>query len=345
MNEYIDQIETWYLKNKRDLPWRRDQEPYHVWISEIMLQQTRIEAVIGYYERFMKEIPSISALAIISEDRLLKLWEGLGYYNRARNLKRAAIMIEEQYGGVFPSTYDEIIQLPGIGDYTASAISSICFKEKQATIDGNVLRVYTRFYNDFSNVDVLSVRRRIQREIIAILPEDSGSFNEALMEIGEVICIPNGNPLCDLCPLQKGCMARKKNTYFDLPIKKEKKIKKEILYTVFLFQYEDTFVIEKRGSLGILSNMWQFPNVEGHLTLQGVKTYLNDRGICYHRVRKGISYQHIFTHQKWNMISYLIELKQPMETVMRKRDCIMENYAIPTAFQPFLKAIMEEDKK
>lgn len=187
MDNYVSNLESWFVRNRRELPWRMDKNPYHVWISEIMLQQTRIEAVLSYYERFMKELPTISSLADVSEDRLLKLWQGLGYYNRARNLKRAAIMIMEQYGGIFPTTYSEIIQLPGIGEYTASAISSICFGERQVTVDGNVMRVFTRFYNDFSNISKDRTRVMIHDKLLSVMAGDPGCFNEALMELGVVI--------------------------------------------------------------------------------------------------------------------------------------------------------------
>ena len=177
---------NWYQQNKRDLPWRKDQNPYHVWISEIMLQQTRIEAVIGYYDRFIKRLPSIQDLAQINDDELLKLWEGLGYYTRARNLKKAAIMIMEEYDGIFPNTFEQTMSLPGIGEYTASAIGSICFSLKEVTIDGNVLRVYMRLQNCYDNVDDLKIRRKVRNELQKIMPEEAGDFNQALMELGEL---------------------------------------------------------------------------------------------------------------------------------------------------------------
>lgn len=181
MKKYIDNLEDWFLENRRVFPWRRDKNPYHVWISEVMLQQTRIEAVISYYERFMRELPDISSLANVSEDKLLKLWEGLGYYNRARNLKRAAVMVMEEYDGVFPTTYSEIIKLPGIGEYTASAISSICFGEKEVTVDGNVMRVFTRFYNDFSNISKDRTKVMIHDRLLSVMAGNPGDFNEGMM--------------------------------------------------------------------------------------------------------------------------------------------------------------------
>ena len=184
MKKIVDPLLEWYLENKRMLPWRKTKDPYHIWISEIMLQQTRIEAVIPYYERFMRRLPDISSLASINEDELLKLWEGLGYYNRARNLKKAALIIMKDYNGIFPDTYEEIKKLPGIGEYTASAIASICFNEQTLTVDGNVLRVLARVKEDKRNVDLIRTKKEVRKELEKIIPEDSGNFNESLMEHG-----------------------------------------------------------------------------------------------------------------------------------------------------------------
>lgn len=338
------EIEVWYQKNKRNLPWRKDKEPYHVWISEIMLQQTRIEAVINYYQKFMQEIPTIQDLSKIEEEKLLKLWEGLGYYNRARNLKKAAQKIESEYQGDFPNSYDKLRTLPGIGDYTASAIASICFDEAQATIDGNVLRVYTRFYNDNSNIDSISTKKKIQKEIIKILPKKSGEFNEALMEIGETICIPNGVPICQKCPLKKYCQSKKLKNYLNLPVRSEKKAKKIIKYTVFLLKYQNQVIIKKRTTSSLLKNLWEFPNIEGHLTLPQVKKYLQKKNFSYSKIKKSNSYTHIFTHQSWNMISYIVELNKKPEESVKTIPEIKEKYALPTAFQPFIKVLEEEMK-
>ena len=344
MKNYVEAIELWYQQNKRELPWRKDKNPYHVWISEIMLQQTRIEAVINYYQRFMKEIPDISSLATVKEDKLLKLWEGLGYYNRAKNLKKAAIQIEEEYQGNFPSTYEEMLRLPGIGSYTASAISSICFNEKQATIDGNVLRVYTRFYADKRNIDLDKTKKDIRKKIIEILPEDAGEFNEAMMEIGETVCLPNGLPRCKNCPLQEKCQANREKSYFQFPVKSPKRTKKEVKYTVLLLKYDSKIYIQQRKSSGLLENMWEFPNIEGNLSKDKIKKYLQNEKIPYTSIQKFISNTHIFTHQKWNMTSYLIESKKAQKEGKELSE-IKKEYAIPTAFQPFLKALELQIKK
>lgn len=341
MEDYINQLLTWYLKNKRNLPWRIDHDPYHVWISEVMLQQTRIEAVVRYYERFMNKIPTVFHLASVSEEILLKLWEGLGYYSRARNLQKAACYIVEHYKGIFPSTYDEIIALPGIGEYTASAIASICFREKCATVDGNVLRVYTRFFNDHSNVSIGKEKIRIRHELEKVMPDESGDFNEALMEVGEIICVPKGEPNCDRCPLRDGCISRKESTYLDLPVKNLKKEKKEFDYTILIFKYKNKIAIRKRSAEGLLAQLWEFPNLNGNYGVRKLRNYLDHQSISYRSVKKFISNVHVFTHQRWNMISYIIELADCFESdfIFEEVAVIKDNYAIPTVFQPFLRKL------
>lgn len=332
---------NWYQKNKRDLPWRKDQNPYHVWISEIMLQQTRIEAVIGYYDRFIKRLPSIQDLAQINDDELLKLWEGLGYYTRARNLKKAAIMIMEEYDGIFPNTFEQIMSLPGIGEYTASAIGSICFSLKEVTIDGNVLRVYMRLQNCYDNVDDLKIKRKVRNELQKIMPEEAGDFNQALMELGETICLPNGIPKCSECPLKNFCKSYQNDTYLELPIKNKKKDKKEEKYTILLFYYKSQFVLEKRKESGLLQNLWQFPNIQGHLTKKQLENYLKENKIKFLKVKKSVSYTHIFTHKRWNMISYMVELDKNDYNMNWNDLKTLKEKAIPTAFMPFLKELKE----
>ncbi len=332
---------NWYQQNKRDLPWRKDQNPYHVWISEIMLQQTRIEAVIGYYDRFIKRLPSIQDLAQINDDELLKLWEGLGYYTRARNLKKAAIMIMEEYDGIFPNTFEQIMSLPGIGEYTASAIGSICFSLKEVTIDGNVLRVYMRLQNCYDNVDDLKIRRKVRNELQKIMPEEAGDFNQALMELGETICLPNGIPKCSECPLKNFCKSYQNDTYLELPIKNKKKDKKEEKYTILLFYYKSQFVLEKRKESGLLQNLWQFPNIQGHLTKKQLENYLKENKIKFLKVKKSVSYTHIFTHKRWNMISYMVELDKNDYNMNWNDLKTLKEKAIPTAFMPFLKELKE----
>lgn len=344
MEEIVNPLLEWYYKNKRILPWRVDKDPYHVWISEIMLQQTRIEAVIDYYYRFMKELPTIQDLANCSQDKLLKLWEGLGYYNRARNLQKAAQIIITEYNNTFPSIYQEIISLPGIGEYTASAIASICFSLKEATVDGNVLRVYMRVNNCYNNIDDIKTRKKVRDELIKIMPTDSGNFNESLMELGETICLPNGIPKCDECPVKDLCKSHQNNTYLELPVKQKKKERLEENYTVFLFCFNNMVAISKRCDKGLLYNMWQFFNIKNKMSFSQVQKYLNEENIPFSGIEKAISYTHIFTHKKWNMHSYFILLEDKIEfddIIWVSLEDLDNIYAIPTAFQPFKKYLKE----
>lgn len=338
MEEIVEPLLKWYDANKRKLPWRDDKDPYHVWVSEIMLQQTRIEAVIQYYQRFMESLPTIESLANANLDELFKLWEGLGYYNRVKNMQKAAQIIVNKYNGCFPPSYLEILSLPGIGEYTASAIASICFDLKEATVDGNVLRLYMRIHNCYDNIDDTHVKKEVRKKLIPILPNDSGNFNEAMMELGEKICLPNGLPKCDICPIRSYCKAYQQNSVLDLPIRKAKKEKKEELYTVFLWIRSPYVAISKRTEAGLLHNLWQFPNISGHLSLLEVQEYLKKQNISYLHIAPGISYTHVFTHKKWKMISYIIEIQNSIHlgnVIWVTKEELNHKYAIPSAFQPF----------
>ena len=333
MKDCVDLILNWYLENKRDLPWRKDMDPYHVWISEIMLQQTRIEAVILYYQRFMKRIPTIQALSEVEEDELLKLWEGLGYYSRARNLKKAAVKIMKEFHGVFPNNYLDILSLPGIGEYTAGAISSICFRLPECAIDGNVMRVYCRVNDLDLDVSDLKVKKKIGEEIKKILPKESGDFNQGIMELGEVLCIPTGVPKCLECPLKYHCKAHLNGRSSLIPRKVQKKEKLEEEYTLFLLKCQDKVALKKRTE-GLLKNMWEFPNIAGFLTYEEVRNLFPNST----SIKLSITNTHVFSHKKWFMNSYLIEVKEEIEGyVWLSISEIEKDYAIPTAFMPFFE--------
>lgn len=338
MKNCVELILKWYLENKREFEWRENTDPYRVWISEIMLQQTRIDAVIDYYSRFMKRLPDIKSLSEISEDELLKLWEGLGYYSRARNLKKTACKIMEEYNGVFPDTYSEIIKLPGIGEYTAGAISSICFNRKEVAIDGNVMRVYCRVTNSDLDVSDLKVKKEIGERIREVLPEQSGDFNQGIMELGEVICIPNGMPKCEECPLKYHCLAHVNKRESLIPRKIDKKEKMEEEYTLFLLKCKDKYAVRKRGN-GLLKNMWEFPNKEGFLTYDEIdQLFPNNKGS-----KLGITNTHIFTHKKWYMNSYFIEVKKEIpEYEWYTLEEIEKNLALPSAFMPFFEYLKQK---
>ena len=340
MQNKLTSLSTWYQENKRSLPWRVDKNPYHVWISEIMLQQTRIEAVIPYYQHFINNLPTIHDLACIEEDKLLKLWEGLGYYSRAKNLKKAAQIIESEYQGIFPKNYEEILKLPGIGEYTASAIASICFNQKEVTIDGNVLRVYTRFFNDNSNIDDVKVKKEIRKHLMNLIPNDAGNFNQGMMELGETICLPKGLPKCQECPLNQACLAYKKNTYQTLPQKKKKIVKKEEEYTILIYQYQNKYALYQRKKESLLQNLWSFPQLEGNITKKELVSYLEKNQISYSNIEEEINYTHIFTHKKWKMKSYKVVLKDinNLPYPFYSKEEIQKHHALASAYKPFLDA-------
>ena len=340
MQSKLTSLSTWYQENKRSLPWRSDKSLYHVWISEIMLQQTRIEAVIPYYQRFINTLSTIHALANIEEDKLLKLWEGLGYYSRAKNLKKAAQIIESEYQGIFPKNYEEILKLPGIGEYTASAIASICFNQKEVTIDGNVLRVYTRFFNDNRNIDDVKVKKEIRKHLMNLIPNDAGNFNQGMMELGETICLPKGLPKCQECPLNQACLAYKKNTYQTLPQKKKKITKKEEEYTILIYQYQNKYALYQRKEESLLQNLWSFPQLEGNITKKELVSYLEKNRISYSNIEEGINYTHIFTHKKWKMKSYKVVLKDinNLPYPFYSKEEIQKHHALASAYKPFLDA-------
>lgn len=257
----VEPIVKWYQKQEKLLPWKQDKEPYHIWVSEIMLQQTRIEAVKKYYTRFMKELPTIQDLAIVQEEKLLKLWEGLGYYSRAKNLKKSAIQIQENNHGKMPTSYVELLKLPGIGEYTAGAIASISYNEKVPAVDGNVLRVVSRVLASKEDVLLPETKKKITNKLLEIMPDEAGDFNEGLMELGEKVCLPNTVPLCATCPIQEFCMANKENLTNEIPVRAKKQKRKIENKTVFILKYKNEIAIRKREKTGILANLYEFPNV------------------------------------------------------------------------------------
>lgn len=257
----VEPIVKWYQKQEKLLPWKQDKEPYHIWVSEIMLQQTRIEAVKKYYTRFMKELPTIQELAVVPEEKLLKLWEGLGYYSRAKNLKKSAIQIQENNHGKMPTSYVELLKLPGIGEYTAGAIASISYNEKVPAVDGNVLRVVSRVLASKEDVLLPETKKKITNKLLEIMPDEAGDFNEGLMELGEKVCLPNTVPLCATCPIQEFCMANKENLTNAIPVRAKKQKRKIENKTVFILKYKNEIAIRKREKTGILANLYEFPNV------------------------------------------------------------------------------------
>ena len=334
----------WYRENKRDLPWRQRVSAYHVWVSEIMLQLTRVEAVKAYYERFTRELPEISDLANVSEERLLKLWEGLGYYNRVRNMQIAAKQIMEEYGGSFPEEYDEIIQLKGIGSYTAGAISSFAFGKARPAVDGNVLRVLARILGDDGDIAKASVKKQMEELLFDVIPKDCpGDFNQGLIELGAIVCVPNGEPKCGCCPVSAWCQARIQNRIDELPVKSKAKSRKVEKRTVFILKLRDETGICKRADTGLLAGMYELPNVLGHLSQKQALAYVAETGYKPLYIEKLPDAKHIFSHVEWQMKGYAVlldEIAEPEEKnpaiLFRNPVVIEKEYAIPSAFAAYM---------
>lgn len=334
-------LTEWYRKNKRDLPWRNRADAYHIWVSEIMLQQTRVEAVKSYYARFLKELPDVKALAEVGEDRLLKLWEGLGYYNRVRNMQKAARQIMDVHHGEFPCTYEEICALAGIGNYTAGAVASFAFGIPKPAVDGNVLRVVSRLLCSEEDVMKAGVRKRFEREIEAVIPSDAASdFNQGLIELGALVCVPNGVPKCGECPLVGICLAREKGCQAKLPVRKKAKGRRIEKRTVFIFRDGRAVAIKKRPAKGLLAGLYELPNVFGHLDKEAAIAYSKSIGLTPVRVKGLEAAKHVFSHVEWHMIGYEMlvdELEKNCGGRMIFADGgeLEDKYPIPTAFSAY----------
>ena len=325
----------WYEVHKRDLPWRQDREPYHVWLSEIMLQQTRVEAVRGYYTRFLEKLPTVEALAEADPEELNKLWEGLGYYSRVRNLQKAAKQIVELGG--FPREHREILKLAGIGDYTAGAIGSICFELPTPAVDGNVLRVCARLTADSAPIDKPQTKKILTERLAAIYPKGRcGDFTQALMELGATVCVPNGAPKCDECPLSGICLAHRDGLTGELPVKTPKKPRKTEIMTVFILEYNGKYALSKRPENGLLAGLWEFPHVPGTLDGEQALEQLNLWDIESEEILRSSDKTHIFTHIQWDMHGWYIRCANAPETFTWAAEQELDDvYALPTAFRQF----------
>jgi len=332
----------WYRQVRRELPWRDRPTPYQVWISEIMLQQTRIEAVIPYYARFLAELPDVAALAAVPEDRLLKLWEGLGYYSRARNLKKAAQLVMDEYSGELPRTAAELRKLPGIGDYTAGAVASIACGEPEPAVDGNVLRVIMRVTACEDDVLSQKTKSRVADALRAVYPagEEAGLLTEGLMELGETLCLPNGEPRCDGCPLRELCQAREQGLTAELPRRRAKKERRIEEKTVLLLRCGGCYALRRRVEAGLLAGMWEFPSLPGKRSAEDVRAALEEAGLSPGEIRPCGEAKHIFTHVEWHMSGYFVDLsRQSGEYMWKRPDEIRADFAVPTAFKAYLKLL------
>ena len=343
LKQIVKPLLSWYDGHARVLPWREDNHPYRVWVSEIMLQQTRVEAVKPFFERFLNALPDVKALAECPEDTLLKLWEGLGYYNRVRNMQKAAQVVMEQYRGEFPADYEKILSLPGIGHYTAGAVSSIAFGIPMPAVDGNVLRVLSRVKASYEDILKQSVKNSLEKEIKSIIPGDrAGDFNQALIELGAIVCVPNGKAKCDICPLAFCCRAKAKGIVDELPRKKEKKERRLEQKTVLILREGERVAIRKRPAKGLLAGMYELPNLEGCLGEEEVLSYIRKWGLSPLRILPLAGARHIFSHVEWQMTGYAVSLE---ETEYMDCDGMFfvdaketeKNYPIPAAFAAYAR--------
>ena len=335
LNRLVIPLLEWFRDHQRTLPWRSDPTPYHVWVSEIMLQQTRVAAVLGYYARFLTAFPTVEALAAAPEERLMKLWEGLGYYSRARNLQKTARIVAES-GGRFPETYQELLALPGIGDYTASAIASAAFGKREAAVDGNVLRVVMRLTDCHDDIADPKVKKAVRARVQAVMPEteeDIRVFNQATMELGATVCAPNGPPRCLECPARDFCLGRLRGTAEDLPVKGAKKPRRVEERTVFLLLRQGQVALRKRPKTGLLAGLWEFPNVEGELDEAGASAAVESWGLTPKQWESRLTAKHIFTHVEWHMTGYTLEVTGdgPADLIWAN-DGELGERAVPSAF-------------
>ncbi len=345
LSRIVEPLLAWYEKESRDLPWRKSKDPYAIWVSEIMLQQTRVEAVKPYFARFMTEFPTIKHLAEADETRLLKLWEGLGYYSRARNLKKAAETVVCEYGGRLPCSYDALLSLSGVGTYTAGAIASIAFNIPVPAVDGNVLRIISRILADDSDIGDAKTKRTATNLLARIIPQDrAGDFNQALMDLGATVCLPVGKARCEVCPLSLVCEAYLNDVAASFPVKSMKKKRRIEKRTVWLISCGDNVAIRRRPSRGLLAGLWEFPNEEGSRSMKEWRVELTKRDWHVTSVKCAGESTHIFTHIEWKMKGYWVEVSEPIEEwEWVGRDELTDVYPIPTAFKYYQQQVMKKE--
>lgn len=348
----LQELPSWYRQQAgdRELPWRTSPTPYHTWLSEIMLQQTRATAVIPYYERFLEALPTIEALARVDDERLMKLWQGLGYYSRARNLKKAAIIITEDYDGKLPDDFNALLKLPGIGRYTASAIGSIAFGQPWPAVDGNVLRVLSRALTSSADIAAPAVKTAMEQALAPHYLEGktAGDLNQAFMDLGATICLPNGEPHCTRCPLEKICLAHAEGLEQELPLKSSPRQRRLEKHTILLLKQGNAIALHQRPSKGMLAGLWEFPNLPGKLSTKDVKTWLQEHGLLAKKFQALPAAKHVFSHVEWQLSGWLVELvpasglsaaegKLPFNWVTPEE--LAERYSLPSAFQYYFPYI------
>ena len=335
----------WYRKNARQLPWRETKDPYAIWVSEVMLQQTRVETVKPYYRRFLAALPDIAALAAAPEGQLMKLWEGLGYYSRARNLQKAAQQVMERHGGSLPPSYGLLLDLAGFGEYTAGAVASIAFGIPVPAVDGNVLRVFSRLLAAEGDISSPNIRKGYRQLLLETMPQGCpGDYNQALMELGATLCGPKGLPGCLACPLNRLCRACGQGSPGAYPVKSPKKPRRVEERTVFLPATSEGVLLQKRPETGLLAGLWGFPSVEGRLSREEQERHFRQWG-DFQEIRLLGEARHIFTHVEWRMEGALAlyrALTPGQGQILANWAELEKVYAVPSAFAPFRARLLAE---
>ena len=341
--ELPERIVSWYRENRRSLPWREEVSPYRTLLSEIMLQQTRVEAVKPYFERFLATFPDVAALADADDELLNKRWEGLGYYSRARNLKKCAKEIVDRFGGVIPSELPELLSLPGIGPYTAGAIAAFAYGRPVAAVDGNVLRVTARITAETGDVLSTSVKAKLTDLVSSLVPADAASdFGQGLIELGALVCLPNRPPKCDVCPVRSLCRGCAEGIADRLPVRGKKTERKLDRRTVLMIRSGTRTLLHKRPARGLLAGLWEFPNFSGGFSEKEALDATRELGLEPLRVRPLDPAKHLFTHIEWRMTGYLVSVAEPDSPlpdgfVMPETDDLLSHYAIPSAFSAYVR--------
>mgnify|MGYP002625073250 CR=1 FL=1 len=345
--EMAELLLAWYDRCARVLPWRSEVSPYRTWVSEIMLQQTRVDTVLPYFERFMAELPTVADLAACPEEKLLKLWEGLGYYSRVRNLQKAARVVMEQHGGGLPGSFEELRKLPGVGDYTAGAIGSIAFGLPLPAVDGNVLRVISRLTCREDDILDPKVKKRTEGEILAVQPrERPGDFNQALMDLGATVCLPNGAPLCGRCPWESICEAHRQGVEETLPVKAAKRPRKVEERTVFVLTCGGKLALCRRPEKGLLAGLWELPAAPGKLKKDQARQALEEWGMPGAKPEKLPGDTHIFTHVEWRMVAWAAEAPEELPGfTWATAEALEREIMLPSAFSAWREAVFARLEK
>lgn len=342
--QFRQSLVEWYQREHRDLPWRQTKDPYKIWVSEVMLQQTRVDTVIPYYQRFLKKYPTIGSLANADEEDLLKMWEGLGYYSRARNLQSGVKEVVEKYDGIVPNNRHDLQKLKGVGPYTAGAILSIAYNLPEHAVDGNVMRVLSRVLHITEDISLTKTRKIFEEAVEELIhPDFPGDFNQALMDLGATVCSPT-LPKCLLCPVREYCIGFQEGVAEQLPIKTKKTKVKNEYYNVYIIVIDGKILVEKRPSEGLLANMWQFPMIQRDKTFAEEIKNLYHVEICKVLKENFFELKHVFSHLIWNMQSHFVEGKVLLELPENVQLISIEDVKdlpFPVPMQKILKSMTE----